>query len=78
MVTVPVRLNGALAASLGPRVVLDLADGAAVRDLVEAIGTRAGTDLPSVAVSVGGRLAGLDEPLADGAEVAVLLPVAGG
>lgn len=75
---VPVRLNGALAAALGPRVQLDLDDGAAVRDLVAALGARAGLDLPSVAVSIGGRLAGLDEPLAGGGEVAVLLPVAGG
>jgi molybdopterin converting factor small subunit len=78
MIAVPVRLNGALAAALGPRVRLDLDDGAAVRDLVAALGARAGLDLPGVAVSIGGRLAGLDEPLAADAEVAVLLPISGG
>jgi molybdopterin converting factor small subunit len=78
VIAVPVRLNGALAAALGPRVRLDLDDGASVRDLVAALGARAGLDLPAVAVSIGGRLAGVDEALAADVEVAVLLPVAGG
>jgi sulfur carrier protein ThiS len=78
MLTVPVRLNGTLAAALGPRITLELHHGATVRDLLAAVGARADVDLPPLAVSAGGRLVGLDDGLADGVELAVLMPVSGG
>lgn len=77
MITVQVRLNGALAERLGARRGVALADGATVADLRAALSASAALP-PSVAVSVGGRIVGDEEPLTDGAEVAVLLPVAGG
>ena len=63
------------------RVLLDLAPGARVRDLVERMTERhpALAALGShLAIAVDGELKPRDTPLADGAEVALLPPVSGG
>jgi molybdopterin converting factor small subunit len=77
-VTVGVRLNGPLAERLGARRSVALDDGATVDDLVQALRGDAAVELPAVAVSVGGRVVGGETALADGDEVAVLVPYAGG
>ena len=50
-------------------------EGAAVSDLLAAVGVEAGAD---VTVAVDGELAARDTPLRDGAEVMVLSPMEGG
>jgi sulfur carrier protein ThiS len=76
---VSVRLNGSMAALLGPRRDLELADGARVADLLAALADQAGTSaVPGLAVAVGGTIVDPAHPLADGDRVAVLAPVAGG
>jgi molybdopterin converting factor small subunit len=77
-VTVAVRLNGPLAERLGARRSMALPDGATADDLVQALRGEAAVELPAVAVSVGGRVVGGATSLADGDEVAVLVPYAGG
>jgi molybdopterin converting factor small subunit len=78
-VRVSVRLNGPMAALLGPRRELDLADGALVSDLLRALADQAGiTGAPGLAVSIGGTIVDATRPLAEGDQVAVLAPVAGG
>jgi molybdopterin converting factor small subunit len=77
-VTVAVRLNGPLAERLGARRSVTLPDGATADDLVATLGAEAQLGMPSVAVGVGGRVVGGATPLADGDEVAVLVPYAGG
>jgi molybdopterin converting factor small subunit len=77
-VTVGVRLNGPLAERLGARRSMALPDGATADDLVQALRDAAVVELPAVVVSVGGRVVGGATALADGDEVAVLVPYAGG
>ena len=77
-ITVAVRLNGPLAERLGARRIVTLPDGATTDDLVQALREEAAVELPRVAVSVGGRVVGGATPLADGDQVAVLVPYAGG
>lgn len=77
-ITVAVRLNGPLAERLGARRTVTLPDGATTDDLVQALREEAAVELPRVAVSAGGRVVGGTTPLADGDQVAVLVPYAGG
>jgi molybdopterin converting factor small subunit len=81
MVTVSVRLSGPLAESLGARRSLGLDDGATVTDLLQAIVREAGVDschADSLAATAGGRFLPRTRALADGDELDVLVPVAGG
>jgi molybdopterin converting factor small subunit len=77
-VTVAVRLNGVLAELLGARRSMTLPDGSTADDLVRVLRDEAGAELARVVVSVDGRVAGGTTVLADGAAVAVLVPLAGG
>jgi molybdopterin converting factor small subunit len=78
---VTVRLSGELARRLGSRRVIELASGALVDDLVAALAGEAGVD-PKVggglAVVSNGSFVPRDRPLANGDELDVLVPVAGG
>jgi molybdopterin converting factor small subunit len=80
-VTVTVRLSGPLAESLGARRAVGMGEGATVDDLREAIARAAGID-PSragtLAVVAGGSFLARSHALADGDELDVLVPVAGG
>lgn len=68
-----------MAALLGPRRELELSDGALVSDLLAALAGEAGvTGAPGLAVSIGGAIVDATRPLAEGDQVAVLSPVAGG
>ena len=76
---VSVRLNGPMAALLGPRRELELADDALVGDLLRALADQAGVaGTPGLAVSIDGAIVDATRPLAEGDQVAVLAPVAGG
>jgi sulfur carrier protein ThiS len=76
---VSVRLNGPMANLLGPRRELELADGAHVSDLLRTLAELAGvTGIPGLAVSIDGTIVDATRPLAEGDQVAVLAPVAGG
>jgi len=76
---VSVRLNGPMAALLGPRRQIELADGARVSDLLGALADQAGVSgIPGLAVSIDGEIVDGARPLAEGDQVAVLAPVAGG
>jgi molybdopterin converting factor small subunit len=79
-VTVTVRLSGPLAASLGARRAVGLDEGATVRDLLEAIAREANVDGHggTLAAVAGGSFLARSRTLADGDEVDVLVPVAGG
>jgi molybdopterin converting factor small subunit len=77
-VTVAVRLNGPLAERLGARRSMTLPDGATAADLVQALRDEAQAAIPRVAVGVGGRVVGDETTLADGDDVAVLVPYSGG
>ena len=79
-VTVTVRLSGPLAESIGPRRALALDDGATVDDLLEAVAREARIDgrAATLAAVAGGRFLARSQALADGDEVDVLVPVAGG
>ena len=64
-----------------PRLELDLADGATVRDLLDRVAgerpeLRSG--LPSVLTVVRGSQVASDRVLSDGDEVALLIPISGG
>lgn len=73
------RLNGPMAALLGPRRDLVLADDARVSDLLRVLADQAGVaGTPGLAVSIGGAIVDTGRPLAEGDQVAVLSPVAGG
>jgi len=80
--TVTVRLSGVLAQRLGSRRTIDLAgDGATVEDVVAEVGRLAQLDpdaLRGLAVVAGGAFLRRDLPVADGDELDVLVPVAGG
>jgi molybdopterin converting factor small subunit len=80
-ITVHVRLSGALAARLGVRRTLQLGPGATVDELVATIGRDAGFEpaaLRGLAVVAGGSFVARGRVLADGEELDVLVPVAGG
>jgi len=78
---VTVRLSGPLAERLGNRRVVELGPGATVRDLLGALGLGDGADgraADTVAVVAGGTIVAHEHGLADGDELDVLVPVAGG
>ena len=78
---VTVRLSGPLAERLGPRRRVELPQGARVRDLVDALGREAGLEdgaAASLAVVRQGTIVPHGHALADGDELDVLAPVAGG
>ena len=76
---VSVRLNGPMATLLGPRRQIELAEGARVSDLLRALADQAGVaGIPGLAVSIDGAIVDGARPLAEGDQVAVLAPVAGG
>jgi molybdopterin converting factor small subunit len=80
-VTVTVRLSGPLAESLGARRAVGMAEGATVYDLLEAIAREAGIDprhADTLAVVAGGSFLDRSQPLSDGDQLDVLVPVAGG
>ena len=80
-VTVRVRLSGPLAASLGARRSVGMDDGATVHDLLTEIVREAGVDgchADSLAAVAGGAFLARSTRLADGDELDVLVPVAGG
>ena len=80
--TVTVRLSGVLAQRLGSRRTIELAgDGATVEDVVAEVGRLAQLEpdaLRGLAVVAGGAFLRRDLPAADGAELDVHVPVAGG
>ena len=78
---VTVRLSGSLAQRLGTRQALDLDAGATVADLLDAVARSAGVACDAtqtLAVVVGGTIVPHEHALADGDELDVLVPVAGG
>lgn len=80
-VTVTVRLSGPLAQSLGARRAVGMDEGATVLDLLEAIAREAGIDpghAGSLAAVAGGSFLARSHALADGDQLDVLVPVAGG
>ncbi len=80
-ITVHVRLSGTLAERLGARRTLELEPGATVDDLVAAVGREAGYaagGLRGLAVVSGGSFLARGRALADGEELDVLVPAAGG
>jgi sulfur carrier protein ThiS len=79
--TVNVRLSGPLAQSLGARRSVGMDEGATVYDLLEMIALEAGidpSDAGSLAAVAGGSFLARSQTLADGDELDVLVPVAGG
>ena len=78
---VTVRLSGTMAQRLGSRRSVELGSGAVVNDLVVELAREAGFDpaaLRGLAVVASGDFVSRDRPLADGDELDVLVPVAGG
>ena len=78
---VTVRLSGPLAERLGNRLVVELDPGARVRDLLEALtidGELGDRACDALAVVAGGTIVAPESALADGDELDVLVPVAGG
>lgn len=79
---VNVRLSGELATRAGrPRFSVTLADGATVGDLTDLLRreySEAAPLLDTAVPIIAGRHVTRSEPLADGQEVAFLLPIAGG
>jgi sulfur carrier protein ThiS len=80
-VHVVVRAGGTLRDALGPRRALALPAGSRVDDLLDALDREANLPdgaLRRVAVSVQGAIVAHSHPLADGDEVTLVAPVAGG
>ena len=76
-----VRLSGTLAERLGSRRTIDLAPGATVDDVVAEVGRLAHFEPPALgglAVVADGSFVRRDRAVADGEELDVLVPVAGG
>ena len=79
-VTVTVRLSGPLADSLGPRRAIRVDEGATVDELLEVLAREARIDARrgTLAAVAGGKFLERSQSLADGDEVDVLVPIAGG
>jgi molybdopterin converting factor small subunit len=80
-VTVNVRLSGPLAERLGARRAVGMAEGDTVHDLCETLAEEAGVErihADALAVVAGGTFLDSSRTLADGDELEVLVPVAGG
>jgi molybdopterin converting factor small subunit len=80
-VQVTVRLSGRMAERLGSRRSVSLADGAVVDDLVAELARQADLDASSargLAIVAAGAYVSRERPLADGEELDVVVPVAGG
>jgi molybdopterin converting factor small subunit len=80
-VTVNVRLSGPLAERLGARRAVGMAQGDTVEDLLEALAAEAGVERihgATLAAVAGGSFLDRAKTLADGDELDVLVPVAGG
>jgi len=80
-VRVAVRTGGPLREALGARRAVELPDGATVGTLLAALAGEPGLPagaLDRVAVSVTGAIVDRERVLADGDEVALVSPVAGG
>jgi molybdopterin converting factor small subunit len=79
-VNVIVRLSGPLAESLGARRAVGMDEGATVNDLLETIAREARIDghAGTLAAVAAGSFLERSRALADGDEVDVLVPVAGG
>ena len=78
---VTVRLSGPLAESLGARRVVRMSAGATVSDLLRTITQEARVDgrhAATLAVVAGGSFVPRSRALADGDELDVLVPIAGG
>lgn len=79
---IQVRLNGTLATFFAaPRFAVDLPEGATVAALVAELGARCPEASGALAVAipvVGGDAASPATPLAEGREVALLMPISGG
>jgi molybdopterin converting factor small subunit len=79
---IDVRLGGGLSRLAGgPRLALDVADGATVADVLARLAAEQpaiAPGLPSALTVVRGAQVGEERVLAEGDEVAVLTPVAGG
>jgi molybdopterin converting factor small subunit len=79
---IDVRLSSGLSRLAGaPRLRVDVPAGATVDDLLGAVAAQRpalAAGLPSALTVVGGRQVGGERVLAEGEEVAVLAPVAGG
>jgi molybdopterin converting factor small subunit len=82
MTTVNVRFSAALAQAAGaPRLSIALRDGATVGSLLDELAAgfpHLASRLPLLVVAVAGRHVGREEPLADGQEVVLVMPAAGG
>jgi sulfur carrier protein ThiS len=79
--TVTVRLSGVLAQRLGSRRTIELAGAPTVADVVSEVGRMAALDpeaLGGLAVVADGSFLPRDHPVAEGEELDVLVPVAGG
>jgi molybdopterin converting factor small subunit len=66
----------------GPTVEVEMAEGAVVRDVVDALGARGGEALRPLLdrcrYAVGDRVVDLDEPVGAGSTLVVIPPVSGG
>ena len=77
--TTTVLLFASWADAFGSTFTVDLAEGARVADLLEAIASRAaGRPLPTPMVAVNQRYATPEQVIRPGDEVAIIPPVAGG
>lgn len=77
MITVDVRVLGALAKPMGDHFALELPDGSSLEDLLLKAGYRA-EHLKLIAGAVNGVQRRLGYRLADGDEIALLVPAGGG
>jgi len=79
-VTVKVRFSWPLAESLGPRRAIRVDEGATVGELLGVVVREARIDgrADALAATAGGRFLERSQALADGDEIDVLVPVAGG
>ena len=78
---VSIRSTGPLRDALGPRRALEVQAGATVADALSLLGEEAAVPaglLDRAAVSIGGAIVARSQALAEGDEVALVVPAAGG